>query len=216
MENTQILDFLLPYKISLLMVDGRLLRLAICSSVLWIPIELNLSRSIPDKDVLGLIGSETTDLPENEFLDLVLAKDIATVPLFVSIMDSTSSDSSFLGGIASSKIQLSVQVVSEPRDGPCGPGSSLAPVNVKQLCKWASGPAQAESWWVWALVDGTKIRGYPFRAKWYQSLVTFRGLVRVSPLRKNSSALRVGLANPESAQVESWWAWPWPCVAHGD
>ncbi|KAF2295827.1 hypothetical protein GH714_034211 [Hevea brasiliensis] len=172
MENTQILDFLLPYKISLLMVDGRLLRSipdkdvlgligsettdlpenefldlvlakdiatvplfvsimdstssdssflggiasskiqlsgwAICSSVLWIPIELNLSRSIPDKDVLGLIGSETTDLPENEFLDLVLAKDIATVPLFVSIMDSTSSDSSFLGGIASSKIQLSV------------------------------------------------------------------------------------------------------------
>ncbi|KAF2282357.1 hypothetical protein GH714_043898 [Hevea brasiliensis] len=87
---------------------------ATCSSVLWVPIELNrliefiLSSSIPDKDGLGRIGSETIDLPENEFLDFVLANDIATVPLFVSMIDSTSCDSSFLGGIASSKTQFSV------------------------------------------------------------------------------------------------------------
>ncbi|KAF2288520.1 hypothetical protein GH714_008124 [Hevea brasiliensis] len=84
-----------------------------CSSVLWVPMELNRliefirSSSIPDKDDLGKIGSEQTDLPENKFLDFVLAKDIATVPLFVSIMDSRSCDSSFLGGTASSKIQFS-------------------------------------------------------------------------------------------------------------
>ncbi|KAF2319462.1 hypothetical protein GH714_016050 [Hevea brasiliensis] len=58
-----------------------------CSSDLWVPIELNLliefilsNDSMPDEDDLGMIGSETTNLPENEFLDLVLAKDIATVP----------------------------------------------------------------------------------------------------------------------------------------
>ncbi|KAF2286770.1 hypothetical protein GH714_029252 [Hevea brasiliensis] len=136
MENTLLLDFLLPYKINLLMADVLLLGVyllrltapvgleevllksykgwATCSSVVWVPIELILlmkfilfSGSIPDKDDLGKIGSEATDLPENEFLDIDLAKDIATVPLLVSIMDSKSVDSSFLGGIASSNIQFS-------------------------------------------------------------------------------------------------------------
>ncbi|KAF2310452.1 hypothetical protein GH714_010778 [Hevea brasiliensis] len=95
-------------------LEGMLLRSsykgwATCSSVLWVPsIEFVLPKGIiPDNEDLGRIGSEITDLPENEYLDLVLAKDIATVPWFVSITDSRSLDSSFLGGIASSNIQFS-------------------------------------------------------------------------------------------------------------
>ncbi|KAF2302882.1 hypothetical protein GH714_010097 [Hevea brasiliensis] len=51
------------------------------SGLLRLTVSLGLDSSIPDKDGLGRIGSETTDLLENEFLDLVLANDIATVPL---------------------------------------------------------------------------------------------------------------------------------------